>query len=264
MRAGLPRRRAPRRRGSPRSACRCPPSAFDATITSGSIPCCSKANQVPVRPQPDWTSSTISGIVELAGDPPDALDEVRRAPGSRRPRPARPRGSPRPAAGRRRCGSRQRALEVVQAALARAERRRPEASTGSAYGIREEVDAGHARWRRAPSARRAPVTAIAPCVLPWKPPWNGDDVAAAGGRLAELERGLDGVRAGRDRRTAIFMRSRISSGSIESWTDTKSSLSSVGKSRPWVNSVRSCSWTASTSSGWLCPSASAPAPSGSR
>ena len=35
---------------------------FDAMIASGMIPCCMKANQVPVRPAPDCTSSTISGI----------------------------------------------------------------------------------------------------------------------------------------------------------------------------------------------------------
>src|SRR5438046_1272242 len=38
-----------------------PPIALEAMITSGTIPCCSNANHVPVRPQPLCTSSTISG-----------------------------------------------------------------------------------------------------------------------------------------------------------------------------------------------------------
>ncbi len=39
-----------------------PLSALDATITSGSMSYCSKANHVPVRPHPVCTSSTISGM----------------------------------------------------------------------------------------------------------------------------------------------------------------------------------------------------------
>jgi hypothetical protein len=39
-----------------------PERPFDAMITSGSIPYCSNAYQVPVRPQPVCTSSTISGM----------------------------------------------------------------------------------------------------------------------------------------------------------------------------------------------------------
>ncbi len=39
-----------------------PPSAFDARITSGTIPWCSNEYHVPVRPQPVWISSTMSGM----------------------------------------------------------------------------------------------------------------------------------------------------------------------------------------------------------
>ena len=37
-----------------------PPSALPTTSPSGRTPSCSLANQAPVRPSPDWTSSRMS------------------------------------------------------------------------------------------------------------------------------------------------------------------------------------------------------------
>ena len=100
------------------------------------------------------------------------------------------------------------------------------------FEIREEVDARHPVRDRAPSARRGPLSAIAPCVLPWKPPWKAMIVAAAGRGLAQLDGRVDGVGARRTAEVRSSCGRRIAAGSIDSWASVKASLAGVGKSSP--------------------------------
>ncbi len=103
-----------------------------------------------------------------------------------------------------------------------------------------------------------PVTAIALCVLPWNPPWNATISPRPVAVLHSFSAASTAF-APAGPQNWIFISLRISAGSSESWSSVNSSLSSVGKSRPW-HSVRSWRSTASTHSGSLCPSARTPAP----
>ena len=92
-----------------------------------------------------------------------------------------------------------------------------------------------------------------------EPALEGDDVAAAGGGLAQLDRRLDGVGAGRAAEVHSSCGRAWPAGSMDSCASMNASFAGVGRSSPWV-SRPSWSRTAATSSGWLWPSDSTPAP----
>ncbi len=147
-----------------------PLSAFDATITSGSMSYCSNANQVPVRPHPVCTSSTISGMPSsrvsrrtrctnscVAGITPPSPCTISMITAA---------GSSMPAV-----GVAQRPLEEADAVGLAGLRVQPQRAV--AGRTRTGRSAPRAcRWRSAASAPTLPVSAIAAWLLPWKPPWK--------------------------------------------------------------------------------------------
>ena len=95
-------------------------------------------------------------------------------------------------------------------------------------------------------------------VVPWKPPWNETTSPRPVAVLHSLMAASTAF-APVGPQKCIFMRSAIRPGSIDSWASVKASLAGVGRSSPCTKRP-SCSAAAATSSGWLWPSDSTPAP----
>ena len=203
-------------------------------MTSGSMSYCSKANQVPVRPQPVCTSSTTSGMpssrVSLA-HPPHELGSAGTTP-----------PSPCTISMITAAGSAMPPLRVPQRPLQEARRswsrrcrgRSAERAVG-AVGEREEVHARHAVARPAPWSPRSPVIAIAAWRAAVEAALEGDDVAAAGRGLAQLDRGVDGVGAGRAAEVHLASGPASRRAASTAARSVNASLAGEGRSSPWQN-----------------------------
>ena len=104
----------------------------------------------------------------------------------------------------------------------------------------------------------SPVSAIAMWLLPWNPPWK-ETISPRPVAVLQSLIAASTALAPVGPQKCSFIRDRMVAGSMESWVCVKSSLAGVGKSSP-------CAWLAicraaiATSSGWLWPSESTPAP----
>ena len=94
--------------------------------------------------------------------------------------------------------------------------------------------------------------------MPWNPPWKAMTSPRPVAVLHSLIAASTAF-APVGPQKCTFVRSCIPPGSIDSWASVNASLAGVGRSSPWQNRP-SCSAATATSSGWLCPSDSTPAP----
>jgi hypothetical protein len=103
-----------------------------------------------------------------------------------------------------------------------------------------------------------PVIAIAAWLLPWKPPWKETTPPRPVAVLQSFSAASTAL-APVGPQNWIFIRSRMPAGSIDSCASVNASFAGEGMSRPWVKMLI-CAVAAATSSGWLCPRESTPAP----
>ncbi len=232
-----------------------PDRALEAHTTSGSMPYCSNANQVPVRPQPLCTSSTMSGMPRRR-----VTSRIRwtnsTSAGMTPPSPCT--SSMITAAGRVIP-----ALTSVSAFSRNAAQLTWQLSRLRPSGQLWQLEYGKKctpgiRPRTGSFCSTRPVTLSAARVAPWKPPWK---VMISSRPVAVLHslRAASTALAPVGPQKWIRVRSRIGSGSIPMVRSVNSSLTGVGKSRPCTNSS---SWrcAAVSGSGWLWPRDSTPAP----